>query len=81
MNGVPSMNITGPPEQERVIERAIRSGAFRSAGEFIEAAIASLSSSPEPLAAAPRISGLWTLRRGLVLGDLSIKELIEEGRE
>ena len=81
MNGVPSMNITGQPEQERVIERAIRSGAFRSAGECIEAAIASLPSFPEPLAAAPRKSGLWTLRRELVLGDLSIKEMIEEGRE
>ena len=81
MKGVFSMNITVQPEQERVIERAIRSGAFRSADEFIEAAIASLSSSPEPLAAAPRKSGLWTLRRGLVLGDLSIKDLIEEGRE
>ena len=30
---------------------------------------------------APRKSRLWELREGLALGDVSIKELIAEGRE
>jgi hypothetical protein len=29
----------------------------------------------------PRRSRLWELREGLSLGDISIRELIEEGRE
>ena len=31
--------------------------------------------------ASPRRSRLWELREGLTLGDVSIKELITEGRE
>jgi hypothetical protein len=52
--------------------------------EFIETAIATLpnytiaADSPHT---APRRSHLWELREGLTLGELSIKELIEEGRE
>jgi hypothetical protein len=30
---------------------------------------------------SPRQSRLWELREGLILGDVSIKELIAEGRE
>jgi len=30
---------------------------------------------------SPRRSRLWELREGLALGDVSIKELIAEGRE
>ena len=75
------MNITLQPEQERAIERAIRSGAIRSVDEFIDAAIATLPVSAEPADLKPRKSGLWELRQGLILGETSIKELIEEGRE
>jgi hypothetical protein len=52
--------------------------------EFIDTAIALLPNSPvsdEPPAASPHKSRLWELREGLSLGDLSIQELIEEGRE
>jgi hypothetical protein len=52
--------------------------------EFIEAAIATLPNRPaaaEPVEAPARKSRLWELREGLALGDLSIRDLIEEGRE
>jgi hypothetical protein len=63
---------------------AIRAGTFRSVDEFIEAAIATLPSytiASEPPPTPPQRSRLWELREGLDLGDVSIKELIEEGRE
>jgi Arc/MetJ-type ribon-helix-helix transcriptional regulator len=78
------MTITLQPDQERAIEEAIRAGAFRSVDEFIETAIATLPTyaiAADPLQTPPRRSRLWQLREGLALGDLSIKELIEEGRE
>ena len=78
------MTITLQPEQEQAIEQAIRIGAIRSVDEFIDAAIAKLPNSTahtaEP-AAGPRKSRIWELREGLDLGETSIKELIEEGRE
>ena len=36
---------------------------------------------PQPGSFPPRQSRLWELRRDLTLGDVSIKELITEGRE
>jgi Arc/MetJ-type ribon-helix-helix transcriptional regulator len=77
------MTITLQPDQERAIEEAIRAGAFRSVDEFIDAAIAILpnTAAAEPAAMPARKSRLWELREGLALGDLSIKDLIEEGRE
>jgi Arc/MetJ-type ribon-helix-helix transcriptional regulator len=77
------MTITLQPDQERAIEEAIRAGAFRSVDEFIDAALAILpnTAAAEPAVTPARKSRLWELRQGLALGDLSIKELIEEGRE
>jgi Arc/MetJ-type ribon-helix-helix transcriptional regulator len=77
------MTITLQPNQERAIDAAIRSGAFRSVDDFIDAAIALLpNAAAMDLARSPaRKSRSWELREGLALGDLSIKELIEEGRE
>jgi Arc/MetJ-type ribon-helix-helix transcriptional regulator len=72
------------PDQERAIEEAVRIGAFRSVDEFIGAAIAALPNhtlAAEPARTPPRKSRLWELREGLTLGELSIKDLIEEGRE
>lgn len=74
------MTITLQPDQERAIEEAIRTGAFRSVNEFLDTAIALLPSAAPPPTAVARRSRLWELRQGLALGDLSIKELIEEGR-
>ncbi len=77
------MTIQLKPGQEEAINAAIRAGAFRSIDEFMDTAIANLPTSPVPdsPAAAHRKSRLWQLREGLSLGDLAIKELIEEGRE
>jgi Arc/MetJ-type ribon-helix-helix transcriptional regulator len=76
------MTITLQPEQEQAIEAAIQRGAFRSVDEFIDAAIATLPGIPAAhTPSAPRKSKLWELRKDLTLGDLSIKDLIEEGRE
>lgn len=77
------MTIQLKPGQEQAINAAIRAGAFRSVDEFMDTAIAILPNSPAPdaSAAAHRKSRLWELREGLSLGDLPIKELIEEGRE
>jgi Arc/MetJ-type ribon-helix-helix transcriptional regulator len=77
-----AMTITLQGEQERAIEEAIQAGAFRSVDEFIEAAISMLPNVPaRGSSAPPRKSRLWELRKGLSLGELSIRELIEEGRE
>jgi Arc/MetJ-type ribon-helix-helix transcriptional regulator len=76
------MTITLQPEQEQAIQEAIRTGTFRSIDEFIDAAIATLPTVPAAeRSTVPRKSRLWELREGLNLGDTSIKELIEEGRE
>ena len=67
---------------QRAIEEAIQAGAFRSVDEFIEAAISMLPNvSARGSSAPPRKSRLWELREGLSLGEVSIRELIEEGRE
>ena len=77
------MTIQLKPGQEQAIQAAIKAGTFRSVDEFMETAIAILPNSPAagPSPALPRKSRLWELREGLNLGDLSIKDLIEEGRE
>ncbi len=80
------MTITLDQHQEQMVLAAIQSGMFRSADEFINAAIATLPNiAASGAASAPpgsaRRSRLWDLRQGLALGDVSIKELIEEGRE
>jgi len=76
------MTIQLKPGQEQAINAAIRAGAFRSVDEFMDTAIAILPNSVTPDAApvARRKSRLWELREGLSLGNLTIKELIEEGR-
>lgn len=78
------MTIQLSHHQEQAIQAAIQAGMFRSADEFISTAIASL---PNVVTVSAPPSGsfaksrLWELREGLSLGDVSIKELIEEGRE
>ena len=76
------MTITLNQNQEETVLNAIRAGMFRSVDEFMDAAIAILPNAPGPGATAPppRKSRLRELTRGLALGELSIKELIEEGR-
>ena len=75
------MTIELKPEHQRVIERAIRSGAYRDPGEVLSAALEMLAEDIQGGDGQPRKSRLWELRKGLTLGDASIRELIEEGRE
>ena len=77
------MTITLNQNQEETVLNAIRAGMFRSVDEFMDAAIAILPNAPAPAASAPpaRKSRLRELTQGQALGDLPIKELIEEGRE
>lgn len=77
------MTITLDPLQEQAVLAAIRAGLFRSVDEFINAAIATLPN-VAAVSALPSMpattSRLWELRKGLSLGEVPIKELIEEGR-
>ena len=77
------MTIRLKPSQEEAINAAIRAGAFRSVDEFMDTAVALLpnAQAAEGSTSPRRKSRLWELREGLSLGDLSIKDLIEEGRE
>jgi Arc/MetJ-type ribon-helix-helix transcriptional regulator len=75
------MTIEPKPEHERVIDRAIQSGAYRDPGEVISAALEMLAEVIQDEDGHPRKSRLWELRRGLSLSDISIRELVEEGRE
>ena len=75
------MTIELKPEHQRVIDRAIQSGAYHDPGEVISAALETLAQDIQVENGQPRKSRLWELREGLSLGDISIRELIEEGRE
>lgn len=75
------MTVELKPEHQRVVDRAIRSGAYQDPGEVIGAALDMLAEDLHDADGQPRKSRLWELREGLSLGDTSIRELIEEGRE
>lgn len=75
------MTIELKPEHQRVIDRAIQSGAYCDPGEVIGAALEMLAEDIRDGNGQPRKSRLWELREGLSLGDISIRELIDEGRE
>jgi hypothetical protein len=79
------MEVHLPYNQEvQLNELAAHTG--RATDDLVCEAVAQLltrqTSQAEPPSHTPgRKSRLWELREGLTLGDLSIKELIEEGRE
>jgi Arc/MetJ-type ribon-helix-helix transcriptional regulator len=75
------MTIELKPEHQRLIDRAIQSGAYQYPDEVISAALDMLAEDFQDGNGQPRKSRLWELREGLSLGDISIRELIEEGRE
>ena len=75
------MTIELKPEHQRLIDRAIQSGAYKYPSEVISAALDRLAEDLHDGNDQPRPSRLWELREGLSLGDISIRELIEEGRE
>ncbi|MGA3043463.1 MAG: hypothetical protein ABSF54_22025 [Bryobacteraceae bacterium] len=72
------------PELESLIQQRLRSGEFADAEDVILRALQSFSSEPQQvfdkeraLAAGVRI---LELSKGLTLGGLTIRELIDEGR-
>ena len=75
------MTIELTPEHQRMIERAIHSGAYHDAQDVISAALGRLTEDMEERNGQARPSRLWELRKGVELGDVSIRELIDEGRE
>jgi hypothetical protein len=79
------MAITLRPEQESIIRQAIATGMYTSVEEVLDFALESIRIR-EPFHAdltRSRLAGqrIRELRKGATLGDISIKELIEEGRE
>ena len=75
-----AMTIELTPEHQRIIERVMHTGAYPDAQHVISAALKALAEDMQA-DAPPRKSRLWELREGLNLGDTSIRELIDEGRE
>jgi Arc/MetJ-type ribon-helix-helix transcriptional regulator len=81
------MTITLRPEYERMIAQAIQSGAYQSPDQVVERALEALSGQSDktnlPPVTRSQLAGkrIRELRRGVTLGGIPIKELIEEGRE
>ncbi len=81
------MTIELKPEQERVLQEALREGRFGSVDEALDAALKSITS---PIAATSRgdrrtpaeaVARLRELRRGTILpAGTTIRGLIEQGR-
>jgi hypothetical protein len=72
------------PEIESLIHQRLQTGAFADAEDVILRALQSLAPEPEPvfdeqraLAAGARIR---ELSKGLTLGGLTVRDLIDEGR-
>jgi Arc/MetJ-type ribon-helix-helix transcriptional regulator len=79
------MTIQLNPEQERVIYQAIETGKYNSVDEVLDSALNSLRQQENiaPALLRSQLAGqrIRQLRKGVTLGGLSIKELIDEGRE
>jgi Arc/MetJ-type ribon-helix-helix transcriptional regulator len=81
------MTVELKPEQERRIEELMRSGRFHSLDELLDQALERVSTGePSPTQeerkrrARNAVVHIRELRKGLTLGGLRIKDLIEEGR-
>ena len=79
------MTVTLKPEHERMIANAIESGAYESPEQVVARALDDLrergTAGISPLQRS-QLAGqrIRELRRGVALGGISIKELVEEGR-
>jgi Arc/MetJ-type ribon-helix-helix transcriptional regulator len=79
------MTIELKPEHQRIVEEAVQSGRYRNVDEFLDEAFAAwrtMDNKPQfhkekALAAAARIR---ELRKGVSLGGVTIKDLVNEGR-
>jgi Arc/MetJ-type ribon-helix-helix transcriptional regulator len=85
------MTITLKPEQERIIQEEIQSGHFRTPEEVLDHALAVLReqdhrpqtdflSEERVRRAQTAVVHIRELSKGLSLGGLKIKDLIDEGR-
>ncbi len=72
------MTVTLRPEHEQMVAQAIQSGAYQTPDQVIERALEALRQLTRSQLAGQRIR---ELRKGVTLGGIPIKELIEEGRE
>ena len=79
------MTIQLNPEQERFIHQAIETGKYRSVDEVLNSALEALRQQSDipPERTRSQLAGKYIreLRQGITLGGMSIKEIIEEGRE
>jgi hypothetical protein len=82
------MTIELKPEQAHVIDQAIAAGLIRHPGEVVKVGVDTLRDRLEWKASAPELTRSKTagdrireLRKGVTLSGITIKELIEEGRE
>lgn len=79
------MTIELKPEHQRIVEQAVKSGRYGSVDEFLDEAFTGwrakdnqpLFNKEKAQAAAARIR---ELRKGVSLGGLKIRDLINEGR-
>ncbi len=81
------MTITLRPEYEQIIARAIQSGVYQTPDQVIERALEALRGQSDPATSPPLMRSqiaaqrIRELRKGVTLGGIPIKELIEDGRE
>jgi hypothetical protein len=77
-----AMTITLNTEQERLLSEVVQAGFAHTPEEAVDKAVRALHSRTVRTIPAPRReSRIRQLRQGLSLGDLSIRNLIDEGRE
>lgn len=79
------MEVQLTADQEHVIHQAIETGKYHSVDEVLDSALESLRQQEGifPALTRSQLAGqrIRELRKGVTLGGLSIKELIDEGRE
>jgi Arc/MetJ-type ribon-helix-helix transcriptional regulator len=79
------MTIQIDPETERLIQQELQTGQFRSIDELIGKAVQALhdqtrSTPRTKRSPAEAIAHIRQNREGVILGDLKIKDLMNEGR-
>lgn len=76
------------PHGEALLQKQLASGPYRSPEEVVERALETLaenrgqpSASASTMSPAEAVADILELRKGLSLGGLKIKDLINEGRK
>jgi Bacterial antitoxin of ParD toxin-antitoxin type II system and RHH len=82
-----SLTLTLDPHGEQLVAAYLRSGRYRSPQEVVIRALETLAEKEPPtepaqtMTPAEAVADIRELRRGVKLGGLRIKDLIEEGRK